>query len=99
MFADIIYRHNGGMLELGNGFYFAFETVEKLRIMKKFARQNLDGNLAVEARIICTINGCHTAAPQFIFYFVSANGCEFHTSSITRQELSEKVKTDSKSSP
>ena len=71
-----------GVFELGNDLGFALKPQAELWIgMQEFAWQDLDGDLALEARIICPIDRCHSAAPQFRFYFVDANFFRLHSDS------------------
>ena len=43
---------------------FAIESFAELRIVRQAARQNLDGEACVPARLTCSIDLSHTSAPS-----------------------------------
>lgn len=60
------------MIERGRGAGFLPKTAFAFDIAGKFARQNLDGDAAVEFRVVRQINFAHSARADFLAYFVSS---------------------------
>ena len=50
-------------------------------VVQKLVREDFDGDLALEARVITLVYGGHAAAPDLSFDFVPAKGLRDHPSS------------------
>ncbi len=77
--AEVVDRHDGRVLQHSDGFGLAFETNAELRIMEHFARQDFDRHLALEARVVSLIDGCHATAAKLGFDFITSNLLWIHT--------------------
>ncbi len=62
--ADVVKGTDIRMLERGNGFGLALHALPQFRIRGKMRRQNLDGNGAVEAGVLGTIDFSHAARAE-----------------------------------
>ncbi len=60
--ADVVQRADVGMGELGNRFGLPLQALLQRRIGGKAGKQNLDGNRAVEPRVVGAIDFAHAAA-------------------------------------
>jgi len=61
---DVVHAENAGMIQRRDGAGFQLETPQPVGIARKRLRQNLDGHLAIEARIAGTIHLSHAACAQ-----------------------------------
>ena len=72
LMADVVEHANVGMIEAGNGFGFAFETLLLHGIGRKMRGKNLDGDSAVEAGVARAIDFSHAASAEWREDFVRA---------------------------
>jgi hypothetical protein len=70
--ADVVQRADVGMIQAGDGFGLALETLPACRIVGEMRRKNLDGNSAVQARIPRLIDFAHPARAERRDNFVGA---------------------------
>ena len=66
LLADVVDRANVGMRQRGGGFCLALETVQGQRITRNLIGQELQGNKAVQARVLSLIDHSHAAAAQLL---------------------------------
>jgi len=48
---NIVQHANVGMIQAGDGFRFAFEALPANRIRRELSGENLDGDIAIKARV------------------------------------------------
>jgi hypothetical protein len=70
--ADVVERADVRMIQRGDRAGFALETLAALRVRGKIRRQNLDRNVAPEARVARSIDFAHTAGAEGDDDFVGA---------------------------
>jgi hypothetical protein len=70
--ADVVKSTDIGVLKRGNSFGFTLHALLQFRIRGKMRRQNFDGDGAVEASVLGTINLSHTARTEGRENFVRA---------------------------
>ncbi len=70
IFPRIIDRNNGGIFEPGNHFNFVLEARAKLWFEGELPWQNFDRYLAFDVRVMCQIDDCHAALPQFSYHLI-----------------------------
>ena len=68
----VMKRQDVGMRQRGDGLRFAIESREPLRIARDRLGQNLDGDVAIEARIARAIHLAHPTSAKRIEDFVAA---------------------------
>ena len=61
LMTNIMQHTNVGMIQARDRFCFAFEALPANRIRRELSGENLDGNIAVKARVACTVNFAHAA--------------------------------------
>ena len=64
LMADVVEHADVGMIEAGNSFGFAFETLFLHGIGRKMRGKNLDGDSAVEAGVARAIDFSHAAGAE-----------------------------------
>jgi hypothetical protein len=57
----------------GNGFGLTFEAFAEHGVGMEVGRQQFKGYISFEVGIMSAVNGCHTAATQFAFYFITSD--------------------------
>jgi hypothetical protein len=50
-----------GMIQAGDGFRFAFEALPANRIRRELSGENLDGDIAIKARVARAVDFAHAA--------------------------------------
>jgi hypothetical protein len=58
---NIMQHTNMGMIQAGDRFRFAFEALLANRIRRELSGENLDGDIAVKARVARAVNFAHAA--------------------------------------
>ncbi len=84
--AVIVNRHDGGMLDHGDGLGLALEACAQAFVQVQVSGQQLDSDLAFEAWIESAIDAGHSAAAQLRADFVTADGGRWHTMTQVRGE-------------
>jgi hypothetical protein len=64
LLADVVQRADVRMIEAGNDFGFAFETLAAGSIVGEFVGENLDGYNTLQTRIACLIHLAHAARAE-----------------------------------
>ena len=78
VFADIVNGANVWVIEGGGGAGFAAETIEGLRIVRGFFREEFQGDHALETGVFGFVNDAHAAAADFFEDAVMGNRAAEH---------------------
>ena len=63
---EVVDRHDVGVLETGDGFGLALESLLEVRVLQKDRMQNLDGDIAIEGGVIRLVDRRHTALAELL---------------------------------
>ncbi len=83
LLAEVIDRHNDRVFEHGDRLGLTLEAGAELQIVEHLARQDLDGHLALEARVVGAVDCCHAAPSQFSPDFVATDLFWIHDAILT----------------
>ncbi len=76
--ADVVDGANVGMIERGRGPRFAPEALERLRILRQFVGQKLQGYAPAQAQVFSLVDHTHTTAAEFLQNAVVRDGLPDH---------------------
>jgi hypothetical protein len=71
--AEVVDADEGLVTEAGHGAGLAFETSAEDGVLHKFAREDLDCNVAVEVRVMGEVHDCHAAAAELAPDLIAAD--------------------------
>src|SRR5450432_2716485 len=78
LLTDVVYRANIGMIQRGRSLGLAPKTGQCLRVAGNRVGQELEGNEAMQPRVLSLINHAHAAAPEFFDNPVVGDGFAEH---------------------
>ena len=70
-FTKVVDPDQIGVVEAGHGFGLCFKRGPERGVFTEFAREDLDGDRAVERDLACLVNGSHTPLRNEILDLVS----------------------------
>jgi hypothetical protein len=68
LFANVVDGANARVIQCGGSSRLALKTIQGVRVADELIRQKLDGDISLEADVLCLINHSHAAAAQFFQY-------------------------------
>src|SRR5713101_1012562 len=78
LLANVVNRADVGMVQCGCGLGFALKTGECLRVTGNLLGQELEGDEAMQPRILGLVDNTHTASAQLLDDAVVRNGLADH---------------------
>lgn len=78
IFAEVIYWHDGGVFQCGNGPGFALKPAAEGGVVQEFAGQHFDGHIAPKHGVVGQENGSHSPFADSRFYDVTSDILRFH---------------------
>ena len=73
--ADVVNGADVWVVQGGDGSRFLLEALPRLRVGRERAREHLDGNRAIEARVARAIDLAHAAGPDWGDDLVRTKAC------------------------
>src|SRR6266436_6802528 len=70
---NLVDRADVRVVQRGSSLGFPLETAESLRIVGKFFRKELQGDVATELEVFCFVDHTHSATPNLAEYAVMGN--------------------------
>src|SRR6266478_5413794 len=78
LLANVVDRADVGVIQCGCGLGFALKTGECLRVTGNLLRQELEGDEAMQPRVLSLIDDAHTPSTEFLDDAVVRDGLAYH---------------------